>query len=45
MSSATSTSLVVADRTAGFQPRLQKKRRKVEHKLTLDGFFHCRPFN
>jgi hypothetical protein len=38
----TSTSLVIANRSAGFLPRLQKKRRKVEHQLTLDGFFGCR---
>lgn len=38
----TSTSLVVANRSAGFLPRLQKKRRKMEHQLTLDGFFGCR---
>lgn len=44
-SGTSSTSLVVANRTAGFQPRLQMKRRKVEHQLTLDGFFRCRPFN
>lgn len=36
---ATSNALVVSNRSHDFQPRLEKKRQKVERQLRLDGLF------